>query len=298
MSWLFSQALVEEYSEGISLDGEQSVQLSGSHTQLAYLPLDKMTDFSRLSRFGMTFRPLTVDRGEELLMSYLAGFHAKTSALQEEATDSTESDQDSGEKWRGWLAKFDPVTSTLKTAQCSLLEEEPESLQILPRWGMTRNGMLWARQTSVHRISETECGLWRTPQAQEGMRGAYSSKEAMDAHIKRGHQISLSNQVKHPHLWPTPTVHGNYNRKGLSKTSGDGLATAVTKWPTPTAHKAKETNAPSEHNRNTPTLTAQAGGTLNPMWVEWLMGWPLGWTDLKPLEMDKFRQWQQQHGAC
>ena len=25
-------------------------------------------------------------------------------------------------------------------------------------------------------------------------------------------------------------------------------------------------------------------GKLNPTWVEWLMGFPLGWTDLKPLE--------------
>ena len=41
-------------------------------------------------------------------------------------------------------------------------------------------------------------------------------------------------------------------------------------------------------------LVEQNGGRLNPMWVEWLMGWPLGWTDLKPLEMDKFQQWQQQ----
>ena len=28
-------------------------------------------------------------------------------------------------------------------------------------------------------------------------------------------------------------------------------------------------------------------GKPNPRWTEWLMGWPLGWTDLKPLEMDK-----------
>lgn len=28
------------------------------------------------------------------------------------------------------------------------------------------------------------------------------------------------------------------------------------------------------------------------------MGWPLGWTDLKPLEMDRFREWQQQHSLC
>ena len=30
----------------------------------------------------------------------------------------------------------------------------------------------------------------------------------------------------------------------------------------------------------------------------WLMGWPLGWTDLQPLEMAKFQQWQRSHGAC
>jgi len=37
-------------------------------------------------------------------------------------------------------------------------------------------------------------------------------------------------------------------------------------------------------------------GQLNPTWVEWLMGWPLGWTDLKPLETDKFRKWRLSHG--
>jgi len=59
-------------------------------------------------------------------------------------------------------------------------------------------------------------------------------------------------------------------------------------FPTPTAHNAKECASPSEYNRNTPTLATHAGGKLNPMWVEWLMGWPLAWTDLKPLETDKF----------
>jgi hypothetical protein len=79
MSWLFSQALVEEYSEASSLDGAQSAQLSGSHTQLAYCAPDKMTAFSKLSQSGMTFKPLMGSHGEALLMSYLAAFHAKTS---------------------------------------------------------------------------------------------------------------------------------------------------------------------------------------------------------------------------
>ena len=38
-------------------------------------------------------------------------------------------------------------------------------------------------------------------------------------------------------------------------------------------------------------------GRLNPQWVEWLMGWPLGWTELQPLETGRFREWLQQHGG-
>jgi len=34
---------------------------------------------------------------------------------------------------------------------------------------------------------------------------------------------------------------------------------------------------------------------LNPDWVEWLMGWPIGWTDSKRLGMVKFRQWWRMH---
>jgi hypothetical protein len=82
MSWLFSQALVEEYLVDTSSDGEQFALLNGNLTQQAYCAPDKMTVFSRLFRFGMTYKPLTASRGEELLTLYRAGFHAKTSQPQ------------------------------------------------------------------------------------------------------------------------------------------------------------------------------------------------------------------------
>jgi DNA (cytosine-5)-methyltransferase 1 len=78
MSWLFSRALVEEYLGENSLDGEQSALSNGNNTPQAYCAPDKMTGFSRLSRFGITYKPLTESRGEELLTLYLAAFHAKT----------------------------------------------------------------------------------------------------------------------------------------------------------------------------------------------------------------------------
>ena len=48
-------------------------------------------------------------------------------------------------------------------------------------------------------------------------------------------------------------------------------------------------------------LALQAGegfGPLNPTWVEWLMGWPLGWTDLRASAMDRFQQWRRSHGVA
>ena len=40
------------------------------------------------------------------------------------------------------------------------------------------------------------------------------------------------------------------------------------------------------------------GGNLNPEWIEWLMGWPSGWSESKPLAMDKFQRWRQKHSSC
>ena len=41
---------------------------------------------------------------------------------------------------------------------------------------------------------------------------------------------------------------------------------------------------------------SDTSGALNPSWVEWLMGWPVGWTDCEPLATDRFRSWQRSHG--
>jgi hypothetical protein len=133
MSWLFSQALVEEYSEDISSDGEPSVQSSGNPTQLAYLPPDKMTAFSRLSRFGMTFKPLTGSLGQDVLTLYLEAFPAKTFQQQDEAQGLTEPDQECGSTWRELLAKYDQDSSTWKTPQCSLLGDYTEFSETWPR---------------------------------------------------------------------------------------------------------------------------------------------------------------------
>lgn len=37
-------------------------------------------------------------------------------------------------------------------------------------------------------------------------------------------------------------------------------------------------------------------GSPTPTNMEWMMNFPIGWTDLKPLGMHKFQSWRQQHG--
>jgi hypothetical protein len=140
MSWLFSQALVVEFLEANFLDGEQSAPLNGNPIQQAYCAPDKMMDFSRLSRFGMTFRPLTESLGEELLTLYLAGFHAKTLAQQDEAQELMESEAECGEKWLASFVKFDPDTHSWRTHQCSLLGDLELFSETWPQWGLMRDG--------------------------------------------------------------------------------------------------------------------------------------------------------------
>lgn len=51
-------------------------------------------------------------------------------------------------------------------------------------------------------------------------------------------------------------------------------------WPTPTASDGM--GGPGSSGRDGgPNLRTVVGGPLNPEWVEWLMGFPVGWTDLE-----------------
>ena len=43
-------------------------------------------------------------------------------------------------------------------------------------------------------------------------------------------------------------------------------------------------------------FSSKTGTEMPSEWEEAIMGWPIGWTDLKPLAMDKFRQWLRLHG--
>ena len=176
MSWLFSRALVEAFSEDTCSDGARSALLSGSPTPQAFLPPDRMTAFSRPARFGMTFSPLTEDLGAAVLTWCQEASRARTSASPAREQASTEPAAACGVTWRASLARFDPATSSWRTAQPSLLEDLGESSVTWPRSGMTAGGQCWELPTLERRISGTGSG-WLLPTPTASSAGTNGKKK-------------------------------------------------------------------------------------------------------------------------
>ncbi len=311
MSWLYSQALVVEFLGENSWDGEPCARLSGSHTPHAYLPSDRMMDFSHLSQYGMTFAPLTEDRGAELLTWFRAGFHAKTSAWQERAPASRASDPACGWKWPESSVKYDPAGCSWKTRQHSLLGGLIEFSETWPRSGLMLDGECWELPRLEPITNATASGLWAIPRASCGERGGGDLLQQ----VKGNPSPSGRYKVPTPTAWDATrqaskdttnlfqTSTGIVQRRNADGTSSNcGLVDTAINLPTPGANDWKSGTGwdaqKQKENGHSPQLRHLSGGQLNPAWIEWLMGWPLGWTELEPRATDKYRYAQQTHGAC
>jgi hypothetical protein len=266
MSWLYSRALVEASLAGTYSDGELYVLSNSMPIAQAYLSPDRMKAFSRLSRFGMTFEPLTDDVGADLLTWCRAAFPVRTYPSQEREQESKENSPDSGWKWPGSFAKYDPATRSWRTRQCSLLGGLTEFSETWPRWGLMQDGESSVLPTLVRPTNESGSGLLPTPTATD-YKGSPTSTLGSRMDHSRG--VRLEEHLKRQ-LLPTPTA-GNWHSAGRMDEWGGK------NW----------------------TRGLEIGRLhLNPSLVEEMMSFPLGWTGLKPLGMLKFRLWRQQHGDC
>jgi hypothetical protein len=229
---------------------------------------------------------------------------AKTSQLQAQELASMVSEADYGQSAPVYLGTFSPVTPSLKTSQTCLMENGEigfaEFSGTFPRSGMMRNGTVYQLPQLVRTIDETASGLWPTPLAQESKHGAPTRWEMKTDH--KGTKDSLRVQVNKRPLWPTPTamtggegvapshLDGTHGWSLGAATQDSLSANPIRSWPTPRASEYKGVgplNSKShQHMLEKRYLCAvvqdkeQKTGKLNPQWVEWLMGFPVGHTDL------------------
>jgi hypothetical protein len=142
------------------------------------------------------------------------------------------------------LAKYDPTTSSWRTSQLCLDGALSVFSETWPRSGLMRNGTAYQLPPLVRLTGEIGFGLLPTPSAE-----SYGTNQG-----------------------------GEMGRVGPVRPSLETMARKRL-WPTPAARDCRSGRG-QQPNGHTPQLAEVLGGSLNPTWVEWLQGFPLGWTEI------------------
>lgn len=202
--------------------------------------------------------------------------------------------------------------------KCIALSESAGPLGLLEKmllgsssWASTMRFLTWKASTtpaghllfrlvpSRPRTNGCGSGLWATPQAaqatarREGTwNGTYMVKgDGKKAQTRLVDQVAYVPEGEMPQMWRTPqaanATQGPKSPEHFERVMKTGescitLTDQVRMFPTPTVQDASNNGGPSQHKRNSKPLNAHVGGRLNPEWVEWLMGYPIGWTGCGP----------------
>lgn len=266
MSWHFSQALVAAYSQATCSDGEQFAPLRSTTMREAYCWRDKTTESLDLFQFGMTLQPSMQNLGGELLTWYLGGFHAPMSASPAPCgggPGSTENQAACGSNTCESLTNASRNLFSGKTRQNSKAKALTSSFKSFPPVGMYADGQLSALTIAAFHTSGSAFGF------------------------------SL----------PTPTSRDWKDTSGMAMTRKDGktrtdrLPMLLFSLVNSAATKCSQMTATAVQTVSVRGLMVEIRGKdYSPELPEWLMGWPVGWTDYAPLETDKFQEWRRLHG--
>ena len=219
-----------------------------------------------------------------------------------------------------------PPWCSLRTSQLSLLPDTlPAPENGYPAWvSRSKIRSLSVRKMLVQRIAESgysSSPTWGTPNAGDdastgkprpsrgGRQTEYLSRQAIvwptptaqhhndggtwEAHVERGKR--LKDQGYNPpsaplalkaRNWPTPrTSDRNGGTVGTNSADRGQLCGVAEQFHLP-GLKPSTSGQPSSNS------SPSGRPRLNPLFVEWLMGWPEGWTDSDPLDAATVSDWR------
>ena len=194
---------------------------------------------------------------------------------------------DSSLKSFAWLDCSDPEQSFWRTSQRYLFEDWIECSPNWPRSGLMLNGTVYPLQPLAPRTEETEFSLWPTPAATEAPRSGLTDFNGQHWMKEDGrkHQTDLALAVIGRETFPTPRA------TDADKGGRGDLLARMRCYPTPTARDSRTARGsrPLPEFQGSDNLCSDiakreglSNGRLNPEWVEWLMGFPLGHTEIEP----------------
>ena len=223
---------------------------------------------------------------QDQLTLFAADSLAKTSAKPGKAPAWLARDRACSTNCSESFAWWDRNTSSWKTSQRSLTEEWTTFSERWPRQGMTRNGRAYRQRLWVPAISVIGGGALPTPKAGDGERGRDKARARPDL---KGRELAtvLQDQLPTPRTCSAMAapVNSRGNLEGerfpnLETVIGRQLLTpCASDWKGRTNWVAAGRNGPQRLADSVPT---GGGMYLNPSFVEEMMGFPVGWTDLKP----------------
>lgn len=252
---------------------------------------------------GPTLRPSMADHLMEKYTSSLADIRVSLSVARENRKRKKTRDtygRTSFESLRKLILPSSSLKTLLTTSQSDLLRYA----KAYERWATALKRAYSQRKSWDSHTSAKDSSSWPTP-----------TKSMTTGEGTQGREGGMNLQTRATR-WATPTISGNYNNAKLSYKAGDGLATQSKRWATPIARDWKDGTNPSSEVPTNSLLGRQAPRTnvlgekssknspsslrqLNPIFVEWLMGFPMRWslpdtapTDYEALEM-QYLHWSQ-----
>jgi len=243
----------------------------------------RVTWLRRLS--GLTLPPSTLSRGADAFIASLPEIPANPTASRANRPAQTTSGF-SSIKWCASSMSAGLSVSSEKTSRGTLLGSSPLSSRHWSDWATALRLEYSVRPKPGIATGESDLSSWQTPMASDdGQKATLAS-----------HQLMLCNQVR---FWTTACLSSLLLDRGIfegglrllnsDQTSPPYLEGGETSmWPSP---MASVVDVDSMERMRTPGYVrkaqkedgqpylAQVSGVLNPGFVEWLMRWPIGWTD-------------------
>ena len=268
MAWLYVPGFPASNSDSRSqsLPTELSLRWRAKRLPLqSWLRVRKTVPWTRFL-FGTISRPSTAALGVERWIASLRGCRVSLTQSPGNGSDTTTSEP-SGRMPSESFPKCDPPWSSSKTSQGSFSFFDP-SERLYQAWVTSLREDYSRRRKSAPATDGNGSSSWPTPNAHDGRRPGVDDKSTQGVNLQRDAAA-----------WPTPTVED-------ARSSGAAGYSTENRHAGTTLTDATCRSFLQDRESVTPGNGLSGDGRrLNPLFVEWLMGLPPGWTSFERLEI-------------